>query len=190
MTRIKCKYSVPICNYPGHEGTRLSRCKDCDGGTEDECPAGCSYTPGETENIRLINPTCKYAGERKKSFEKTVGAYTYDEDGLFIELNGPFIPAVNMSYLEIDGEIIIGDPLERKEETADEKRPEEIKVEDLDLSVRSYNCLSRAGIQTLADIAGMNHIQLCRIRNLGRKSVIEVERKCREYGVEITGGEV
>ena len=77
-----------------------------------------------------------------------------------------------------------------QEEDTEERRLEDIKVEDLDLSVRSYTCLSRAGIQTLADIAGMNHIQLCRIRNLGRKSVIEVERKCREYGVEITGGEV
>lgn len=61
----------------------------------------------------------------------------------------------------------------------------EISIEELDLSVRSFNCLKRAGIDTLSDLFARldEGISSCmRIRNLGRKSLEEVLRKAQEKG--------
>lgn len=62
---------------------------------------------------------------------------------------------------------------------------EDIKIGDLELSVRSYNCLCRANIRTLKQLSEMTYEQLCKVRNLGRKSIEEIEKKCWQYGVEI-----
>ena len=67
-----------------------------------------------------------------------------------------------------------------------EPEPEPVKVvtiEDLELSVRSYNCLKRAEINTLADLTEKTYKELVRVRNLGRKSVDEIMKKMEEYGV-------
>lgn len=66
--------------------------------------------------------------------------------------------------------------------------PEPVKdvdIEDLELSVRSYNCLKRAGINKLSQLRGVTTNDLIRVRNLGRKSMEEVIAKARERGVEI-----
>lgn len=52
-------------------------------------------------------------------------------------------------------------------------KPEDIPLEELGLSVRSYNCLKRAGVDTLADIAALTQNELSQVRNLGKKSVDE-----------------
>ena len=56
---------------------------------------------------------------------------------------------------------------------------------DLELSVRSYNCLKRAGKNTLHDVCKMTESELQRVRNLGRKSYEEVIRKLQEYGLSL-----
>lgn len=61
--------------------------------------------------------------------------------------------------------------------------PSKILIEDCDLSVRSYNCLKRAGINTLGDIKSEE--QLKQVRNLGKNSFQEVLNLLREYGIEI-----
>lgn len=58
----------------------------------------------------------------------------------------------------------------------------QITIEDLDLSVRSYNCLRRAGIQTLQELCDKTEIDMMKVRNLGRKSLKEIKEKMAEYG--------
>ena len=58
-------------------------------------------------------------------------------------------------------------------------------IEDLDLSVRSYNCLKREGINTVSELVGLSETQLMNIRNLGQKSVDEVKDKLVEKGLSL-----
>ena len=53
----------------------------------------------------------------------------------------------------------------------------EMTIEELDLSVRSYNCLKRAGINTVEDLAKKSEEEMMKVRNLGRKSLEEVINK-------------
>ncbi len=59
----------------------------------------------------------------------------------------------------------------------------EMTIEDLDLSVRSFNCLKRAGINTVADLVEKSEDEMMKVRNLGRKSLDEVKKKLDELGV-------
>lgn len=56
-------------------------------------------------------------------------------------------------------------------------------IEDLDLSVRSYNCLKRAGIQTVEELVQKSEDDMMRVRNLGKKSLKEVKEKLTELGL-------
>ena len=56
-------------------------------------------------------------------------------------------------------------------------------IEDLDLSVRSYNCLKRAGIAIVGDLVNRTEEDMMKVRNLGRKSLEEVKKKLDEYGL-------
>lgn len=58
-------------------------------------------------------------------------------------------------------------------------------LENLDLSIRSYNCLKRYGKNTLRDLVEMPESELIKVRNLGRKSVAEVKAKLAERGVNL-----
>ena len=55
-------------------------------------------------------------------------------------------------------------------------------IEDLDLSVRSYNCLKRAGIQTVEELTQKTEEEMMRVRNLGKKSLKEVKDKLTALG--------
>ena len=56
-------------------------------------------------------------------------------------------------------------------------------IEDLDLSVRSYNCLKRAGINTIAELTGRSEADMMKVRNLGRKSLDEIQEKLIDMGM-------
>lgn len=60
----------------------------------------------------------------------------------------------------------------------------ETPVEELDLSVRAYNCLKRAGLHTLQDLTNMSENEMIKIRNLGKKSLKEVIDKIKEIGLK------
>ena len=64
-------------------------------------------------------------------------------------------------------------------EKAESKRERilEMPIEDLELSVRSYNCLKRAGISTVQDLANKTEADMMKVRNLGKKSLDEVTNK-------------
>ncbi len=59
----------------------------------------------------------------------------------------------------------------------------ETRIEELDLSVRSFNCLKRAGLNTLGDLTQKTEEEMMRVRNLGRKSLKEVSMKLHERGL-------
>lgn len=71
-----------------------------------------------------------------------------------------------------------------KEESKKEKVLE-MTIEELDLSVRSYNCLKRAGINTVEDLAGKTEEDMMKVRNLGRKSLEEVMNKLNALSLSL-----
>ena len=73
----------------------------------------------------------------------------------------------------------------------DEKQTKklEMSIEDLDLSVRSYNCLKRAGIHTVQDLVKKSEDDMLKVRNLGKKSLDEVMNKLQELGFNLRNKE-
>ena len=61
----------------------------------------------------------------------------------------------------------------------------DMTIEDLDLSVRSFNCLKRAGIHSVRDLTEKSESEMMRVRNLGRKSLEEVKKKLDELGLSL-----
>ena len=75
-----------------------------------------------------------------------------------------------------------------KEESKKEKVLE-MPIEELELSVRSYNCLKRAGIATVEDLANKSQEDMMKVRNLGKKSLDEVTNKLIALGLNFTSEE-
>lgn len=71
-----------------------------------------------------------------------------------------------------------------KEETQKEKMLE-MTIEELDLSVRSYNCLKRAGINTIQELTEKSEAEMIKVRNLGRKSLEEVKNKLSDLELSL-----
>ena len=72
------------------------------------------------------------------------------------------------------------------EKTEDPKtKALETSIEDLDFSVRAYNCLKRAGVHTLQDLVNKSENDMMKIRNLGKKSLKEVLDKIKELGLDL-----
>ena len=65
----------------------------------------------------------------------------------------------------------------------------ETSIDDLDFSVRAYNCLKRANIHTLQDLVNKDESEIMKIRNLGKKSLKEVLDKIKELGLDLRDGE-
>lgn len=70
-----------------------------------------------------------------------------------------------------------------------QQRVLEMSIDDMDLSVRSYNCLKRAGIQTVEDLTKKTEEDMLKVRNLGRKSLDEVITKLTSYGLNLRSKE-
>lgn len=65
----------------------------------------------------------------------------------------------------------------------------EMTIEELDLSVRSFNCLKRANINTVEDLVGKTQDEMIKVRNLGRKSLEEVEHKLAMMGLSLASND-
>ena len=65
----------------------------------------------------------------------------------------------------------------------------EMTIEDMDLSMRAYNCLKRAGIHTVAELVQKNQEEMMKVCNLGKKSLEEVEQKLAALGLNLRTGE-
>ena len=86
---------------------------------------------------------------------------------------------VELSTTEIEENFMV----ERKSE--EKNRNLEKPIEDLDLSVRSYNCLKRAGIHTLGELIEKSEEDMMKVRNLGKKSLKEVKQKLEEMTLSL-----
>ena len=75
--------------------------------------------------------------------------------------------------------------IEEEEAENSEKEKRDVRIEDLDLSVRSNNGLKKAGIETLGQLGVKSITEISKIKNLGRKSIQEILVKLEEYGYEI-----
>ena len=84
---------------------------------------------------------------------------------------------VNLTDEAKNAEIMV-----EKEETQKEKMLE-MTIEELELSVRSYNCLKRAGINTVQELTNKSEPEMIKVRNLGRKSLEEVKLKLHDLGL-------
>lgn len=65
-----------------------------------------------------------------------------------------------------------------------------VSIDELELSVRAYNCLKRAGIDTLGELMQMSSEDMMRVRNLGRKPLEEILNKMHEYGVGLSDEDI
>ena len=90
---------------------------------------------------------------------------------------------INLSEHAQKAEIIVAKEDEGKEKVL------EMSIDELELSVRSYNCLKRAGINTVEELTNRTPEDMMKVRNLGRKSLEEVLAKLKELGLELNPSE-
>ncbi|HHW39821.1 MAG TPA: DNA-directed RNA polymerase subunit alpha [Syntrophomonadaceae bacterium] len=130
--------------------------------------------------------------------ENTRVGQEMDYDRLILEVwsNGTITPeeAVSTSaqiisrYLKLFIGLTEKGPEQEAEpvQTVDEKsKILEMPIEELELSVRSYNCLKRAGINTVEDLIQRTEEDMIKVRNLGKKSLEEVDNKLKELGLSL-----
>ena len=130
--------------------------------------------------------------------ENTRVGHVTDYDKLTVEVwtNGTIQPdkAVSLAaqiltehlklFLDLSEGAAHTEVLVSKTDTKKEKVME-MTIEELDLSVRSYNCLKRAGVNTVEDLAGKTEEDMMRVRNLGKKSLEEVLNKMESLGLKL-----
>ncbi|MCL2363801.1 MAG: DNA-directed RNA polymerase subunit alpha [Defluviitaleaceae bacterium] len=124
----------------------------------------------------------------------------YDKLTLEVWTNGTVTPhdavslgaRILMGYFSLFGDLsdssVTSDVMIKRENGVKAKLME-MTIEELDLSVRSYNCLKRAGINTVEDLAGKTEDDMMKVRNLGRKSLEEVLNKMTDLGLALTPSE-
>ncbi len=145
------------------------------------------YTPVERVNMLVENTR--------------VGQMTdYDKLTLDVYTNGTLAPdeAVSLAakvlsehlklFIDLSenaktAEVMIEKEVDEKEKAMDKP------IEELELSVRSYNCLKRAGISTVSELCNRTSDEMMKVRNLGRKSMDEVIAKIHELGLQLKNSE-
>ncbi len=91
-------------------------------------------------------------------------------------------------FIDLSEESGLAEVLVEKDEKGKEKILE-MTIEDLDLSVRSFNCLKRAGINTVDDLINKSEEEMMKVRNLGKKSFDEVKEKLKSLGFDLSSEE-
>ena len=130
-----------------------------------------------------------------------VGQVTdYDKLTLDVFTNGTLAPdeAVSLAakvlsehlnlFIDLSENAKSVDVMVEKEDDQKEKVLE-MSIDELELSVRSYNCLKRAGINTVEELTNKTPDDMMKVRNLGRKSLEEVLAKLKELNLELNHGE-
>lgn len=144
-------------------------------------PIDSIYTPIERVNYNVENTR---VGEQQQ-YDKLVldvwsdGSIATDEA---VSLSAKILTEYLTVFVELTEEVQDAEIMVEKEETQQEKTLE-MTVEELDLSVRSYNCLKRAGINTVQELTSKTEDEMMQVRNLGRKSLEEIEEKLGELGL-------
>ncbi len=91
-------------------------------------------------------------------------------------------------FIDLSDESSIAEVLVEKDDKGKEKILE-MTIEELDLSVRSFNCLKRAGINTVDDLINKSEEEMLKVRNLGKKSFDEVREKLHSLGFDLASEE-
>lgn len=91
-------------------------------------------------------------------------------------------------FIELSDEAKNTEIMVDREETIKEKVLE-MTIEELDMSVRSFNCLKRAGIDTVEDLTNRTEEDMIKVRNLGKKSLEEVIQKLQSLGLSLKKSE-
>ena len=141
------------------------------------------YTPVERVNMAVTNTR--------------VGQQTdFDKLTLEIYTNGTLAPdeAVSLAakvlsehlnlFIDLSENARTAEIMVEKEDNEKEKVLE-MNIDELELSVRSYNCLKRAGINTVEELCNRTSEDMMKVRNLGRKSLEEVLAKLKELGLQL-----
>ncbi len=147
-------------------------------------PVDSLYTPVERVNF-LVEDTRvgQITDYDKLTFEVWTNGTMTPDDSVSLAakvLNEHLALFIDLSDNAKNTEIMV-----EKEEGKKEKVLE-LSIEELDLSVRSYNCLKRAGINTVEDLANKTEDDMMKVRNLGRKSLEEVLGKMAELGLALS----
>ena len=141
------------------------------------------YTPVERVNVTVENTL--------------VGQITdFDKLTLDVYTNGTLVPdeAVSLAAKVLSEHLCLFIDLSENAKTAEimvEKEDDEkekvleMSIDELELSVRSYNCLKRAGINTVEELTNKTSEDMMKVRNLGRKSLEEVLAKLKELGLQL-----
>ena len=154
-----------------------------DKGKSDDMPIGvlavdAIYTPVERVNLKVENTR--------------VGQITdYDKLTLDVYTRGTLDPdeAVSLKlFIDLSENAKTAEVMIEKEDNEKEKVLE-MNIDELELSVRSYNCLKRAGINTVEELCNKTSEDMMKVRNLGRKSLEEVLAKLKELGLSLSPGD-
>lgn len=157
-----------------------------------------------SQPIGVIPVDSIYTPVRKVNFivENTRVGQVTDYDKLTIDIwtNGSITPYEALSlgakilnehlklFIDLSDNARNAEIMVEKEETKKEKVLE-MTIEELDLSVRSYNCLKRAAINTVEDLISKTEEDMMKVRNLGRKSLEEVVQKLESLGLSLAPSE-
>ena len=144
-------------------------------------PVDSIYTPVRRVNYQVENTRVG----RRDDFDKlTMEIWT---DGSIEPLDAMSLAAKILTehldiFVNLTDEARHAEIMVEKEETQKVKMLE-MTIEELDLSVRSYNCLKRAGINTVQELTNKSEPEMIKVRNLGRKSLEEVKNKLHDLGL-------
>ena len=166
---------------------------------------GRGYVTGEQNKVihsglalGTISTDSNYSPVRKANYtvENTRVGHDSRFDKLTIEIwtNGSILPqealakSAQLLILHLDkfldvAEVTRDINIEKEEEKVEENKYENFTIEELDLSVRSYNCLKRAGIQTILELTDKTEEDMMKVKNLGKKSLKEIKEKLVAYGL-------
>ena len=101
-----------------------------------------------------------------------------------VSLGAKFLNEHLALFGDLSGEAYDTEIMVDKDEDANQKILE-MTIEELDLSVRSFNCLKRAGINTVEDLTNKTEDDMMKVRNLGKKSLDEVIKKLHSFGLDL-----
>ena len=88
-------------------------------------------------------------------------------------------------FVDLSGDAYAGDSIMVEKDDKGKEKVLEMTIEELDLSVRSFNCLKRAGINTVEELISKTADEMMKVRNLGRKSLEEVVNKLASLGFSL-----
>lgn len=145
------------------------------------------YTPIERVNIKVENTR---VGQITDFDKLTLDIYTNGtlEPDEAVSLAAKVLSEHLNSFIDLSEKAkmaeVIAEPVE---DTT--RMVENMSIDELELSVRSYNCLKRAGINTVEELTRKTAEDMMKVRNLGRKSLEEVLAKLKELGLSLSTGE-